>query len=443
MTNAMRISPAVLALFLVVADSHAQDPVRLREQFPANYQYHVSSRVELSGNVALPLEKGETKPKSMPITGNSAIEYDERILAVSAASAVEKTLRQVRRMDFQRKVGDRPQESTLRKEVRRLVILRLKNTEVPFSPDGPLTWGEIDLLRVDVFTPALVGLLPDGPVKPGDRWNAGSGAIEELTDMDKVDEGKLECRFEEVTILAGRKHARIALKGGVRGVTEDGPSRQEMDGSFYFDMESNHLSYLSFKGIHSLLDKDGKEQGRIEGRFVLTRQANTRRDDMADAALKGIALDPNADNTQLLYDNPDLGVKLLYPRRWRMSGVQGRQLTLDEPGGNGLLLTLDPIAKVPTAAQFQTESRQWLEKQKAKVLRIDAPTRLQGPPQELERFSLEVEMNNQKATMEYYLLRQTLGGATIAARLLPKDVAALQKEVEKIARSVTITGQQK
>ena len=34
----------------------------------------------------------------------------------------------------------------------------------PFSPDGPLTWGEIDVVRTDVFNPAAIpGLLPPGP----------------------------------------------------------------------------------------------------------------------------------------------------------------------------------------------------------------------------------------------------------------------------------------
>ena len=61
-----------------------------------------------------------------------------------------------------------------------------------------------------------------------------------------------------------------------------------------------------------------------------------------------MALEPNADNTQLLYDNPDLGVRFLHPRRWRVAGVRGAQVALDETGGNGLLLTLEPAATVPT-----------------------------------------------------------------------------------------------
>jgi hypothetical protein len=429
-----------LGLLLVLASiGRAEEPLALRESFPAGYQYHVSCRVELSGDLSLPGEKAQDPPRKLPVTGNSAIEYDERILDPGKDGQVQKTLRVYRRIDFHRKIGDRPQESTIRNAVRRLVILRHKNVEVPFSSDGPLTWNEIDLVRTDVFTPALGELLPDHPVRLGERWTATRRAIQELTDMERIDEGQVECRFEEITTLAKHRHARISFAGVVRGLNEDGPNRQQLEGSCYFDLESNHLSYLSLKGISSLLDKDGKTQGSVEGRFVLTRQIQTQVPDLTEQAMRGVSLEPNADNTQLLYENSELGVRFLYPRRWRVAGIRGRQVALDEANGSGLLLTLEPLERVPTGTQFLTESRDWLEKQKAKILRVDQPRRLQAAPQALEHFTMAIEVGTEKVLMDYYVIQQRPGGATLAARLLPVDLAALQKEVERIAKSVTIS----
>ncbi len=320
------------------------------------------------------------------------------------------------------------------------MLLRRAHTEVPFSPDGPLTWGEIDQVRTDVFTPALVGLLPDRPVHSGDRWTAGNAALEELTDLERIEEGKVECRLEEITALQGRRYARVRFAGSVRGNNEDGPNRQELDGYLFFDLESNHVSYLSLHGVTSPLDAAGKPLGRVTGQFVLTRQAHRRAPDLGDEALKTWTLEPNADNTQLLYDNPELGVRFLYPRRWHVAGVRGTQVAVDEAQGSGLLLTLEPPARVPTAAQFLAESRGYLEQQKAKVLAARAPRRLTGAPHELEQFSLEIEAMGQRAVMDYYAIRQPGGGATLAARLLPADLTELRKEVERIARSIQIKG---
>jgi len=417
----------------------AGEAIRFREDYPPGYQYHVSCRVDLSGSLTLPPDKDSTKARSLPVTGNSAIEYDERVLRRDKQGTVQKTARIYRRIDFQRKVGERLQETTIRKQVRRLVVLRNKNVEVPFSPDGALMWGEIDLVRTDVFTPALSGLLPDKSVRAGDRWTAATAAIQELTDMDQI-KGRVTCKFEQVTTLSRQRHARIGFSGTVSGTNEDGPNRQQLEGYFFFNLESAHLSYLYLKGTHYLLDKEGKEQGKIVGHFTLTRQANRRSRDLGDDALNGVNLEPNDDNTLLLYDNSDLGLRLLHPRRWRVAGVRGRQVALDEVKGNGLLITLEPSTQVPTAAQFLQETRSWLSKQKATVRRIEAPRRLQGSPYILDRFTLEADLARQRMLLEYYVVRQARGGATIAARLSAADRTKVRQDIERIARSVRITG---
>jgi hypothetical protein len=429
---------AGLGLLAALPARGAEAPVQLREQFTAGYQYHVSTRTELSGTLSLPPEKGQA-PRSLPVTGSSAIEYDERVLTLDKDGQVQKTARIFRRIDFQRKVGDRSQHSTIRPGVRRLVILRHHQAEVPFSPDGPLTWGEIDLVRTDVFTPALAGLLPTPAVLPGARWTASSAAIQELTDLERIEEGKVECRLEQVSVLEKRRHARVAFSGTVRGVNEDGPNRQQLEGYFFFDLESNHLSYLYLKGISFLLDKEGRTLGRVEGQFVLTRQAPSPSKDLTDEALKSWMLEPTAENTLLLYENPDLGVRFLHSRRWRVAGVRGRQVALDETKGSGVLITLDAPTQASTGAQFQAEVRHWLEQQKAKVFRLDQPQRVTGAAHELERFTADVELAGQRVVLDYYVARQANGGATLTARLLPADLASLQADLDRIARSVTIT----
>jgi hypothetical protein len=427
-----------VVLLLWPGGLQAEEPIRIRERFPEGYQYHVSTRVELAGALTVSPDKGHAPAKPLPVTGSSAIDYDERVLATDANGTVKKTARIYRRIDFRRRVGEQPQQSTIRPEVRRLVVLRHKQAEVPFSPDGPLTWGEIDLVRTDVFTPALIGLLPDRAVLPGDRWTATTAAIKELTDLERIEEGQIECRLEQMTVVEKRRYARISLAGTVRGVNEDGPNRQQLNGYFFFDLESDHLSYLSLQGVHSLLDKDGKTVGRMEGRFVMTRQARQQAPDLADEAWKGVALEPNAENTLLLYDNPELGVRLNYPRRWHVAGVRGRQLALDEANGNGLLLTLDTSSRVPTAAQFRGEVQDWLVQQKGKILQADPPRRpvLATDP---ESFAFDVELAGQRVIMSYFVIHQAAGGATLAARLLPADRAGMQADLERIVRSLTIS----
>jgi hypothetical protein len=131
-------------------------------------------------------------------------------------------------------------------------------------------------------------------------------------------------------------------------------------------------------------------------------------------------------------------MRFLYPRRWRVAVVRGGQVALDAEGGHGLLITLDAPARVPTGAQFLAESRAWLLKQQARIVRTEEPRTVQESPT-LEQFAFEAEMANQRFLMDYLVSRQPRGGATLAARLLPADQANLRKEVERIARSLTVT----
>jgi hypothetical protein len=416
----------------------ADEPVRLEERFAPGDQYAIKTRSEVAGTLLLPAEKGKPAPSPLTMRGDSAIEYDERVLALAPNGQVRKTLRIFRRMDFRRTLGDRPQESSLRPDVRRQVVLRDGRLKAPFSPDGALTWGEIDLVRTDVFVPALTGLLPAAAVRPGETWSASADAVQELTGLTSLDEGKLECRLEQVASPGSRRLARVGLSGTVRGATEDGTSRQQLKGHFLFDLDASRLIYVEVRGVHTLLAADGQEVGRIEGRFVLSRLTDARPPELTDAALRGVTLEPDAENTLLLYDNTELGVRFLYPRRWKIAGADGNQVAVDAPDGSGFLLTVEPAGRTPTGAQLLKESLDFLQGQKARILRTDPPQTVQASPPR-ERFAIEVEMGGKKALMDYHVSRQANGGAVLAARLLPGEQATLQQEVERIARTLVVT----
>ena len=432
----------LLALALTAVASKVSlagdDGVVLREAFPEGYTYRVSCSTDFSGTLQVP--SGETKgdkTKPLKVSGSSAIEYDERVLEGSRFGPVDKTLRVYRRIDFQRRVDTETQKSTIRPEVRRMVVLRQNQVKASFSLEGPLTWEELDLVRTDVFTPALTGLLPDRPVRPGDHWSASPAAVKELTDMEQIDEGKIDCWFDEITEVSHRRMARIAFKGSVRGINQDGSNRQPLDGFLLFDLESKHVSYLSLRGGLAFLERDGSNRGGIEGRFVLTRQANVNASELSDQAIRGQRLEPNEDNSQLLYVNSQLGLRLTYPRRWHVGGVRGWQLTLDEArGGSGILLSVEP--PVPSANKFLADSTEELRRRGLKIVREERVRRVPSGFGELEQFALFVEEKDKEYVMDYFVVRQAGGGATLAARIPTKDQAALEREVTSIARSIVI-----
>jgi hypothetical protein len=431
----MRCSFGVLSVLLIFASPLLAQPaeaVRITEAFAKDAQYNVNCEVEITGALSPP-----GQAKAIKVAGKSSIKYDERILQVRADRQVERTVRFYRQLEFERKVGDDNQHSKLRPEIHRLVILRHNQYEVPFCPHGPLTWNEIELVRTDVFAPALQGLFPDKAVRVGDRWKADNIAIQELTDLERIDKADFVCTFEKITTLLGRRNAHVQFEGKVQGVGEDGNALHELRGSYYVDLDANFLTYLYVKGTHHLLDKAGKATGKIEGTFVMTRTREPATKEVADAALRGLTLEPNADNALLLFEHPQIGARFLYPRNWRIAGYNEKQIGIDEKKGSGVLITLTPAASTPTGAQFYQESVHFLGKQQAKVLRDEKPAAFAGS---WERFSLEVEIAKERAVLQYYTTRQGAHGATLTARILPRDLAEVGGDVERIAKSLQLRG---
>ncbi|QEG30953.1 hypothetical protein GobsT_57710 [Gemmata obscuriglobus] len=448
MRSALQLSRIAFSMLLLASFAKpvaAQESLLLSEPFKHGHTTKVEVQVKLTGKLSLPpTEKGKSA-QLVPVTGTSKLTYEERLLKPETDELAEdktllKTIRVYRDVSFERIVGEVKQDAGIRPSVRRMVLVRSGNRKAPFSPDGPLTWGEIDVVRTDVFNPALVpGLLPSAPVKPGQSWKASAVAVAELTDLEQVEAGDITVEFVGVAKLNDRRLARLKLNGTVRGVNLDGPSRQKIEGTAYFDLDANLLHYLSVKGTHELLDGKGQTLGVVEGQFTMTRSAVAKMPaDLSDASLRDVTLTRTPENTLLLYDNEDLGVRFLYARGWRVGAVQGKQVTLDHARGAGLLITIESPAKVPSADDYLKEVSGFLAKQKAQISATEKPVRLRAEPVQLDRFSIDATIGSDKVRLEYAVLKQTDGGVTIAARL-PADDTSVRPEVTRIVRSLSVT----
>ncbi len=434
---------ALLLLLGFAPLAQAQEAVRLAETFDPAAPYRVELTVTMAGRLTLPTKKDQPA-EAVAVGGNSTLTYDERPL-IADEPKTDKVVRAYRGIDFKRTIGDKDQTASIREGVRRLVVLRSeKGKKAPFSPDGPLLWSEIDVVKHDIFTPVLVaGLLPKDEVKPGSKWTANAAAIAELTDLETIDEGGIAVEFASVVMLNERKLAKLAITGTVRGTNEDGPTRQKLDGTAYFDIEAKRLTYLKLNGVHEMLGSDGKAIGRIDGTFTMTRSASKEFDDISDAKLAGKELKPTEENSLLLYDNAELGLKFLYPRRWRVGSVQGRQVTLDEPRGGGILLTVETTDRLPTVEKYQDEVKAFLAKQQAKIAPLAAPVRTADKPIRIDRFGIDAELKTGKARLEYAVTSGPKGGVLVAARLPAEDAAELKVDLERILKQLEVTKAEK
>jgi len=111
---------------------------------------------------------------------------------------------------------------------------------------------------------------------------------------------------------------------------------------------------------------------------------------------------------------------------------------LDSADGHGIMITVEPLGQVPTGEVFLAESRKWLEDKKTRLIRVDPVGPLTNASG-IEHFALEAEMNNSRFLMDYHVIRQSLGGVTVSARLQTADQESARREVDRIVRGLVIT----
>lgn len=415
----------------------AQLPVRMTETIPAGAVYRVTAKTAILGELSIP---DGTSAEVLKVRGSSELVYDERPLP-PLQDGTQRLIRSYRTVNIKRTMDEREQAAEIRPTVRRMIVLRsAEGAKAPFSPDGPLLWGEIDVVRTDFFTPALVaGLLPKQAVRPNDHWAADETAVRELTDFLTITKGSIDVTFVSVVAVEGDTHAKLSFTGNIEGTTNDGPSSQQITGSAYFNLNRNLLTYISLKGTHDLLNAEGKTTGRINGTFIMERKPTAEGTDLTDLALTRLTLEANVENTRLLFDNPGLGLKFEYPRRWRVGNAEGDRITIDGPSGAGILLTTQPATKTPSSDQYQTEVRDYVTKQKWPILATERPRIMSSRPVRIDRFGMDVETEKEKVRLEYAIIVEGDIGATFAARLPATQADLLQNDVDTVLRTLRLS----
>ena len=425
-----RLIAALLAAIAGATAALAQgsaDARPLREEFTPDRLVRAKVESRLTGRIALP-KSGEDKAEVLPFVGKSTLEYDERPLK-PLEDGRERLVRQYRAVEFSRTVADQNQSAEVRAAVRRVVVARAPagagaGRKLPFSPDGPLTGSELDVVRIDLFAPAFVpGLLPITPVKVGDRWKMAPAALADLTDYTTLGANDVQVEWAAVVTVGGARLAKLTFAGKVEGATDDGPGRQAISGTAYFDLDKNMLTYFKLSGQNQLFGPGGVVAGDLRGTFTLTRSVGTDETGLDALTLDKLELRPTPENTRLLHS--DAGVSFTHPRNWRVKSSDDSRVVLEEQSGDAALsLTSFPAGKLPTAAAYLAEVLAAAPKNGWAVVRQSPPEPVAGVGAGLDRFALDVTVNTTPQRLIYYV-RTTPGGqgTTVAIRVKPGSAA--------------------
>lgn len=271
----------------------------------------VASQLQVTGS----LYTQPGKDKALKLEVDAKFGYDERRLPGAGRDA--KGLRAARYYDQASSsihAGDRLSNHTLRDDLRLIVAEGKSDGLELFSPSGPLTYDELELLRTPGDGLLATALLPEGAVEVGESWKPGDWVMSCLTGIEAAEKTALLCRLEAVD----ERVARVSVEGEITGVVLGTPAHVKLAGRYLFDLDQRLLKRLEFTQIEKRSIGAVSPGLDLSARVIVVQAVNPRPRRLTEQDLAQVPLEANAASKLLVFDAPAWSVRFHHDRHWHL-----------------------------------------------------------------------------------------------------------------------------
>ena len=341
---------AVWATLAVGREARAAGPLVLREATRVGSATRVEITLSARGEIRLASASGaasrsnaEDKGKAkelesgpattFPLKSDVRIEYIERVMKVDPSGRAALVVRRAFRAGSAVNVGTRPTSTSLRGAVAILAAVPVPGGVDVYSPLGPLTRPELDVLETPGDPLTLTGLLPDREVAAGDRWKVGEAAAKALCSYDTITSNTVEARLDS----ADEERAVVRLSGEARGARLGGDGTIVCEGSFTFDRKTGLIARLTLDRAETRRPGLVEEGLDVKSTLNVTRKPAEAPPELGDATLAKLALGADPARLRLLYQSPDGRYALAHDRDWHLFHEDVRAAVLKRVEGGELV----------------------------------------------------------------------------------------------------------
>jgi hypothetical protein len=307
-----------LGLAILGMGDGAPEAVALRSTARVGDSARVVIALEAEGSFLEAVAPGGTEkavaPRPRRLKVQTRTEFVERVMGLDAEERVARAARWVIQAAAALNGEIRGRATAIRPEVALLVAERREESVVVFSPAGPLTRSELEVVEVVGDPLALAGLLPDRPVARGDRWRVGGDAVRGLSGYDALAANALEATVESLDSTV----AVIRLKGEIRGAALGGAGTIACEGTFRFDRAAGQIVRLDLTR-HETRKAGPVEEGlEITSTLTVERKAIATPAELADPVIAAIPGDRVPERELLILVAPDGKYTLQHDRDWHI-----------------------------------------------------------------------------------------------------------------------------
>ncbi|MDY3557821.1 hypothetical protein R5W23_003086 [Gemmata sp. JC673] len=320
----MRRAATAIAIlvFAGLSPSLARAQVALGETPAAGECFRYSVEFDLAGKLIVTQEGAKEEVR---LAAKARHTFAERTLSAADGLPV-RSVRYYEGAGASAVVASERSDRALPADRRLIVAARGSDGTFCFSPAGPLTRDELDLVTEHFNPQCVTGLLPNKAVNVGDTWAVAPAAAQTACQFD----GLLKNALVGKLTAAANGAATFTIEGTAEGIEHGAKVTLTVSAAGTFDTTAKRVTGLTWK------QKDDRNQGpvapasQVDVTVVLKREALAAPpQELADVALAAV---PKTDVPPALallrHTDPKNRYELLYHRDWHVTGQTDQHLIL-------------------------------------------------------------------------------------------------------------------
>jgi hypothetical protein len=351
MVNVMRTMIRLTALVILLSSGVSplcqvacgEDKFDLRTQDSSTSIYDVHAVIEVTGDLKLNADGKQINRLPLRVSGRAR--YDERSIRPRTGNTSRRDARVYRDAQATIAIGENRLEMALNDD-RKLIIADVSSTKLTlYSPLGPLTRDELELIQTQGSSSLLDRLAPSSPVALDAEWKHAAQDLALLLGLDAIHQNNVKSTLRQVE----SDIAIIDMSGQVSGAIDGVASDISLKAKYNINLQSHRVTWLAMS------IREARAIGHATPGFDVTARVRVEinekpvSSELSDALLSQLPLDLNSGSTLLRLDSMLAGFGLLHARDWQMM-VDRHDVTILRMIDQGELIAQCNISSLPDLA---------------------------------------------------------------------------------------------
>lgn len=349
--NATLANLGILAVILQLAsvgDAKSGETVNLTPKVAVGDMAQVVIELEVGGDLKVrdqsaaetPTEQGPTK--TVPMSVNGTVEYDERLLPGGDSPLPRRAARYYRSAEAVLKIEQGGETRKLPANLGLVLVDAREEHPSVVSMSGPLDRNDLDLIDQLGNTTTIHELLPAKGIADGETWPMEAATIQRLLGLD----GVALCEVQSVLDDVNSSFARIRFTGQVNGTVDGAATELALQGVYLFDRKLKRISQLNLaiKEVRSISPASPGLDAVAKLRIKLKPISESA--ELSDAFVAELPAEITDEMQLLALRDEKLGFAVSHDRQWYITGDRREQKTLRRIDADGLVAQCT-LSKLP------------------------------------------------------------------------------------------------